>query len=243
MEFYQPLSKDNFTVINSFKRNGDKWTTVKGETQELIRKKTLERTLEKLRPHPNPEVALEQYTIPAELAAEILFTAAYTYDDIQGRDVVDLGCGTGRLAIGVLLLDAERAIGVDIDAEAISVAKANAESLRVSEAEWIISDIDALRGRFHTTVMNPPFGTRIRHQDRRFLEKALELSEVVYSIHKRTTRRYLLRLIESKGAKVEALLPRSLLIPWMFEFHRKPKRGIEVDVYRIITKTSTVKTP
>lgn len=202
---------------------------------EFVRKKELVRTLEKLRPHPNPKVALEQYTIPAETAAEILFTAAYTYDDIQGRDIVDLGCGTGRLTIGALLLDAERAVGVDIDAEAVSVAKMNAESLGVSGVEWVISDIDALRGSFHTTVMNPPFGTRIRHQDRRFLEKALELSEVVYSIHKRSTREYLLRFIESKGARVDTLLPRRLVIPWMFEFHRKERSRVEVDIYRILS--------
>ena len=209
---------------------------MRGETLEFVRKKELERTLEKLRPHPNPKVTLEQYTIPAETAAEILFTAAYTYDDIQGRDVIDLGCGTGRLAIGALLLEAERAVGVDIDPEAISVAKVNAEFLRVTQAEWVISDIDTLRGSFHTTVMNPPFGTRIRHQDRRFLEKALELSEVVYSIHKRSTREYLLRFIESKGARVDTLFQGRLMIPWMFEFHRKERREVEVDIYRILSK-------
>ena len=202
---------------------------------EILRKRDLVRALERVRPHPHPKVFLEQYTIPAELAADILFTAAYTYDDIRGRDVVDLGCGTGRLGIGALLLGADRVIGVDIDGEAVAVARANGESLGVSGAEWVLGDVNVLRGCFHTTVMNPPFGTRVRHGDRRFLEKALEISEVIYSIHKSSTRDYLLRFLKAHGARVDALFQARIAIPWMFEFHRRKRRWVEVDVYRIVS--------
>lgn len=213
----------------------DERADVRGEALRFIRKKELESALERVRPHPNPKVFLEQYTIPTEIAADLLYKAAYVYDDIPDKEVVDLGCGTGRLAIGALLLGADRVLCVDIDAEAVSIARLNAESLEVSNTEWVIGDIEALRGRFHVTVMNPPFGTKIRHMDRRFLEKALEISEVVYSIHKRSTRNYILRFLESRGARVDALFQSRLVIPWMFEFHRKGRKRVEVDIYRILS--------
>ena len=43
-----------------------------------------------------------------------------------GRTVLDLGCGSGILAIGALLLGCERAVGCDIDPKAPEVAEANA---------------------------------------------------------------------------------------------------------------------
>ena len=49
----------------------------------LIRKRDLEIILQGIPAHLNPKVKLEQYTIPANLAADILFHACYTYGDIQ----------------------------------------------------------------------------------------------------------------------------------------------------------------
>ena len=43
-----------------------------------------------------------------------------------GKTVLDLGCGSGILAIGALLLGCERAAGCDIDPKAPEVAEANA---------------------------------------------------------------------------------------------------------------------
>jgi len=44
----------------------------------------------------------------------------------SGKTVLDLGCGSGILAIGALLLGCERAAGCDIDPKAPEVAEANA---------------------------------------------------------------------------------------------------------------------
>ena len=43
-----------------------------------------------------------------------------------GKTVLDLGCGSGILAIGALLLGCERAVGCDIDPKAPDVAESNA---------------------------------------------------------------------------------------------------------------------
>jgi len=205
--------------------------------KRLVRKLDLEKALLQAEPHPSPKAYLEQYTIPVDVAAEILFTAAYIYDDISEKIVADLGCGTGRLAIGAVLLGAAEVVGVDIDKTAVKVAKKNAEKLDVKEkTEWVAGDIDALYGNFHTVLQNPPFGVQRRRADRKFLVKALQLAPRIYSLHKggEGNRAFIKRFIEGHGGKVTGIFPMKLNIPRLFGFHTKPKHEVEVDLYRII---------
>lgn len=53
--------------------------------------------------------------------------------DLRGKTVVDFGCGSGILAIAALLLGAERAIGIDIDQQALISSRDNAERNGVAE--------------------------------------------------------------------------------------------------------------
>ncbi|QLB20749.1 ribosomal protein L11 methyltransferase [Vespertiliibacter pulmonis] len=48
--------------------------------------------------------------------------------DLQGKTVIDFGCGSGILAIAALKLGAKSAIGIDIDPQAILASKNNAEA-------------------------------------------------------------------------------------------------------------------
>lgn len=185
-----------------------------------------------MQPHPSPRIGLEQYTIPASIAADILFHAAVVYRDIAGKTVVDLGTGTGRLAIGAALLGARRTIALDIDPVAIDVARENSKLAKV-DVEWIIGDLDAIHGRFDTVIMNPPFGTKRRHVDKIFLSKAMRTGRVVYSIHKSATREHILTFIERRGGKVRAVYEYTLDIPRMFDHHRKRRHAVNVDCYRI----------
>ncbi|MDH5691072.1 MAG: 50S ribosomal protein L11 methyltransferase, partial [Candidatus Bathyarchaeota archaeon] len=111
--------------------------------KRLVRKRDLERALSEIEAHPLPNAYLEQYTTPSKVAAEILYVTAYVYDDIISKTVVDLGCGTGRLAIGAALLGAKEVFGVDVDRIAVRVAQKNAEIMGVKEkTHWIAADID-----------------------------------------------------------------------------------------------------
>jgi len=204
--------------------------------KRLVPRLDLERTLLQVEPHPSPKAYLEQYTIPADLAVEILFAAAYIHDDVIGKTVADLGCGTGRLSLGAVLLGTAEAIGVDIDNDAVKIAMQNAEKLGLKgKTCWVAGDIDALRGNFSTVLQNPPFGVQKRSADRRFLLKALELAPIVYSLHKggEKNRIFIKRFIEGHGGKVTGIFPMKLNIPRMFKFHTKRKHEVQVDLYRI----------
>ncbi len=70
--------------------------------------------------------------------------------------VLDIGCGSGILAIAALLLGAEKALGVDIDAQSVKTAKENAEINSISEkAEFIVGDLaDKVTGKYSIVCAN-----------------------------------------------------------------------------------------
>lgn len=53
---------------------------------------------------------------------------------LQGAEIIDYGCGSGILAIAALKLGAARAIGVDIDPQAILASRENAERNQIPES-------------------------------------------------------------------------------------------------------------
>ncbi|MFQ6064494.1 MAG: METTL5 family protein [Candidatus Bathyarchaeia archaeon] len=204
--------------------------------RRLVRKLDLEKAIVGIKPHPEPKAYLEQYTITPQVAAEILFIAAYIYDDIIDKRVIDLGCGTGRLAIGAALLGARETIGVDVDRAAVRLAGKNAEDVGMEEKTlWIAADIGAIRGTFDTVLQNPPFGVQRRRADRKFIRKALELGDRIYSLHKggERNREFIKTFIEKHGGRVKGISPMKIDIPWLFKFHTKKRRSVNVDLYRI----------
>jgi len=206
--------------------------------KRLVRKLDLERLLQSVDVHPSPKVFLEQYTIPVDVAAEMLFLSAYVHDDVIGRTVADLGCGTGRLVLGAVLLGAAEAVGIDIDKSAVKIAKDNAEKLNLKEKiSWVVGDINVLHGNFHTVLQNPPFGVQKRGADRSFLSKAMQLAARVYSLHKagEGNRAFIKRFIERHGGKVTSISQMKLNIPKLFKFHTRHRHWVEVDLYRIET--------
>jgi len=209
--------------------------------KRLVRKLDLEKAISKIEPHPMPKAYLEQYTISSRVAAEILFIATYVYNDIIDKTVVDLGCGTGRLAIGAALLGAKETFGVDVDKMAVDLARKNAEKMDVKQkTHWIIADVGVMQGTFDTVLQNPPFGVQRRGADRKFIKKSLELGRRIYSLHKggENNREFIKRFIEKHGGKVTGIFPMKMDIPRLFEFHTKRKRSVQVDLYQIEGKSS-----
>lgn len=79
-------------------------------------------------------------------------------DDVvcSGNKVLDIGCGSGILAIASILLGAESALGVDIDAQSVKTAKENAEINNISEkTEFIVGDLaDKVSGKYNIVCAN-----------------------------------------------------------------------------------------
>ena len=204
--------------------------------KRLVRKRDLERALSQIEKNPTPKASLEQYTTPSNVAADTLHMAAYVFDDIIDKAIVELGCGTARLALGAALLGAKYVVGVDLDKVVISLTKKNSKILGIKEkTDWIIGDITVLKGNFDTVLQNPPFGVQKRRADRKFIIKSLELGNTIYSFHKsgHSNRKFIKRFIEEHGGKITNIFPTSMEIPKMFEFHTKEKQSIKVDLYRI----------
>lgn len=162
--------------------------------------------------------------------------AAYTYGDVDGKMVYDLGCGTGRLGLGAFLLGATKVVGIDVDKVAIKIATKNA-AIVGADLCWIIGDIDCLRGRCDTVIQNPPFGVQRRRADRRFLNKALEIGKVIYSLHKggRKTRKFIEGFVQKIGGKVTVVVGLKMPLPSTLPFHRKRIHITDVDLFRMIS--------
>jgi len=225
--------------------------------KRLIRKLDLELFLSQIKPHPSPQASLEQYTVSESVAATMLYLAAYTYGDIVDRKILDLGCGTGRLALGCAFLGAESVAGVDIDRLAVKLALENSAKLGFkTKVDWVAGDVNAVAGKFDTVLQNPPFGVQKRGADRVFLEKALQVADAVYSLHnhpftdepllKRLRANagllqveaspFIARFVEAHGGKIEAVYALLLVIPRMFDFHTKARSKIIIDLYVIRRK-------
>ena len=201
--------------------------------KRLPSKRQLEIMLSKLKILETPTLRLEQYPVSAEAAAELLYMAGFEHDDLEGR-IIDLGTGTGRLAIGASLMGSAHVVGVDVDARALELARENAKSAGV-KVKWVQSTIDKLDGTYDTVIMNPPYGTRTIHADTRFLDKAFQLASITYSIHKASTRTFLDRYVNKSRRRIAETRSMSMKIPHLFSFHARRWKSIEVDLCRIVT--------
>ena len=94
------------------------------------------------------------------VAAALHFAARIPRQDSEPLRILDLGTGTGAIALALLaaLPDAE-ALAIDISTSALTVAGQNAERhgladrIRFAQSHWL----DGVNGRFHLVVSNPPY--------------------------------------------------------------------------------------
>lgn len=171
---------------------------------------------------------------PGGVAAALLHLA-YVRGGIKNKVVYDLGCGTGRLAIGAALLGAREVVGVDVDQTALTVAEQNARQIG-AEVRWIKRDVEELEASgVETVVQNPPFGVQRKGADMLFLHKALELASEVYSLHKATpqNREFIAKRVKEIKGKITDRVELIFQIPRQFEFHTRNTYRFEVDLYRI----------
>ena len=203
-----------------------------------MKKKELELLLEKVEMFSSPKPNLEQYKTPASIAADLLFLA-YGFHDIQGRMVMDLGCGTGIFAIGAAILHASHVIAIDCDKESIKQAEYVAKKLDL-DIEFRRADVSTVTDHVDTVVMNPPFGAQKKnlHADRTFIETATRIAKVTYSIHLDHTLFFIEKLLRSLNMKGTILQRYQFPLPAQFSFHSKIKDIVNVSLLQIKSNTS-----
>lgn len=188
----------------------------------------------------NPRAELEQYKTTPEIAATLVHTASLQ-GDISDRLIVDLGCGTGMLALASALRDPAAVVGVDTDETALAIARTNERELEPAPPlSWVHGDVTrsplCLDGDQSATVlMNPPFGAQAgnRHADRAFLDRASELASVSYSIHNAGSADFVESFAADNGGNVTHAFASELDLPRAYEFHSEEMKPIDVEVFRV----------
>lgn len=74
----------------------------------------------------------------------------------KGTEILDVGCGSGILAVAALLLGAKKAVGVDIDTTAVKTAKENARLNKVEENFTVLCGnlTDKISGKYNIVAAN-----------------------------------------------------------------------------------------
>lgn len=209
--------------------------------KKITRKKHLEMKLQSIPNHPKPKVGLEQYTTPATIASDLVWNA-FSLGDIENRNVVDLGCGTGVFAIASALMGSASSVGVDVDGDSIRLAFDVKDKLNVDNADFIVSDICEFNpaSDVDTVFQNPPFGSQKKAdsgQDLKFVDKAIDLNPyVLYSFHMASTQDFLIGYYEDNNLEITHIFRYNFPIPKIYDFHTKEKRNVDVIVIRAILK-------
>jgi len=195
----------------------------------------------------DPKVELEQYSIDASCAVDIIYIAGFEFNDINQKIIVDLGAGTGRLSIASTFFKPAYVLSVDIDLSALFILKKNIKKLQLENIIFpICTDVKyfeiskflLLKNSQITTIMNPPFGVKKRTADRIFLERAFAFSNIVYSIHlaNKGVHNFISNFIRKYNWKIDYVLPFNMILERSFQFHEQKKKKINVNLYRFIKK-------
>ena len=201
-----------------------------------MKQKDLEIILQKVPNYESPNPFIEQYMTPASIAADIIFIA-FGFGDIQDKQIVDLGCGTGIFSFGAKIANAREVTGIDIDEQAIKIAKNYAEKNK-ENIEFITIDVKDVETECDTVIMNPPFGAQKsnRWADRGFIEKGFEISKVIYSLHLSKTIPFIEKLVSSLNGEID--FKKNYLFPIKHShfFHKKKVENVDITLLRILTK-------
>ncbi len=209
-------------------------------------KKQLSIVLSRLKTFENSKVSLEQYSTDSEVGASLLWNATLL-DFIDDKTVLDLGCGTGILGLGALFLDADKVFLVDKDKDALDVLKENIKFIddkyfKINKQKYkiICKDIQVLdvvdldKMKIDLVIMNPPFGVKNKHADKKFLKVGFSTRKPVYSIHKVESRKFLEKFSADNGYKLTHFWEMDFPLKKSYSFHRKPVKKIKVCVCRFV---------
>lgn len=210
-----------------------------------MKAKEIEYLIDSLDAFENPVLELEQYPTPAKLLASIMHTIDMSHRSFEGLTVADFGTGNGAFAIIAALLGA-KVVAFEVDLAAMEIAARNIAELELEDdidlvhvdigGEEFVDFVREHQGAerpFDCIVMNPPFGTRVKGIDSKFVTHALRLTkESVYSLHKTSTRTHLLKVAKASEATMSVVMETKYPIKQLYCFHKQKSKNVEVDVLK-----------
>ena len=205
--------------------------------KKITRKKHLEMRLQSIPSHPRPKVNLEQYTTPSIIASDLIWNA-FSLGDISGKNIFDLGCGTGIFAMASALMGAKLAVGIDIDQDSIDLARDVSYNSKIDNVKFIKEDIVDFSCSLNvdTVFQNPPFGSQRKSdvgRDLKFVEKAVDLdTNVLYSFHMASTEEFLMKYYKENNLEVTHIFRYNFPIPKIYDFHTRENQNVSVIVLR-----------
>ncbi len=216
-----------------------------------MKKRDLINIIQDLETFQSPKIHLEQYQTDAIATSDLLYHIAYENMDLDGNVILDLGSGTGNISIAAALLGAD-VLSFEIDEDTIEIAKKNATSAEVShKINFFLKDVKEITPNFiqeHikkaygkiVVITNPPFGVHKKGLDLLFLTKALEIGDIIYSIHLYSEKSH--EFLEQKILKMGGIITeKSLLymtLKHSYNFHKQKSKKITTIVYKIEKKNS-----
>lgn len=184
----------------------------------------------------DPSWKLEQYETPAYIAADWIWNMALR-GEVAGKVILDAGCGPGVLGLGLLLLGAKKVYFLDKDSKALQICQENYnkifEEYEIGACEFVLSDISLFDQEVDIVVQNPPFGTKEEHADKAFLEKAFLVSNIIYSMHKYSTRSFVEAICKDYNFEITHLWRYDFKIKATYKFHEKPVKSVDVALWRL----------
>lgn len=220
-----------------------------------MQKRAVERALADVASFADPEASLEQYPTPTDVAAHLCHVAAMR-GDVADALVVDLGAGTGRLALAAALYEPAAVVGLELDPDALATARRNERRVDPPTPVWWLR-ADASRsplcfGEFDgeraitpasvTVVANPPFGAQTgnEHADRAFLETVAatagncSLPVVSYTLHNEGSASFVESFVEDAGGRVTDAFAVTLDLDAQFAHHTADRVQIQTELFRVV---------
>ena len=131
---------------------------------------------------------LEQYQTEGQLAARWLSTIN-SESPLDGMKVVDIGAGNGILGLGAALLGASKVTLIEVDKQAVEIAKENSDAIAI-ETGCKIEVVEQKVVRWPDNldadiiIMNPPWGFQSKGSDRILIEAALKSpAKIIHILH------------------------------------------------------------